>query len=274
MKYLKIILFLLIATLTCCKKSNSAKPEKISNDSIVIYSIDDYYKSKSKKKKIIDTLCVFEEKRAKTDLRNGKLTYTLIYGLGLYDYSNKEMSNLLSNYSISLDSVANGCDRPPKGFSRNCYEKIMNSSIEKKLGNFFIDSLRKIADRQFFENHPKHILHWSECDLKSRYSSAKTYDEFLDKPEDDFIKGLNYPNMSRFEQSKQKANTEISFVIYRNGSIGKIKVESDFTIAQNINFAKYFEKQAIKFVKNAHWKAAKYRGIDVNSTRDLNLYNK
>jgi hypothetical protein len=271
MKSLKFILFLLIGILICCtKKKQDLTQKNISNDSVIVYTVEDFYKTKSKKKKIVDTLCAFEEKQAKENIQNGQLNYTCIYGLGLYDYSNKEMGELLSHYSIKLDSVMNGCDRPPKGFRRNCYEEIMNSAILKKFGKNFIDSLRNVADKQFVENHPTYIFNHFECDLTSRYANSKTYSDFLDKPENDFISGLKLKGTKK----KEKANTEISFVIYRNGKTGKIKAKSDFDMATNKEFAIYFEEKAIDFVKKSKWIAAKYRGIDVNSEMILNLYNK
>lgn len=244
------------------------------NDSIIVYSEDEYYKTKSKKIKVIDTLCAFEENRAKKDIKGGKLTYTLLYGIGVYDFSNKEMNELLSKYSIRLDTILTPCSRPTKGFKWNCYAELMNLEIENKFGKKFIDSLRNIADKKFVENNPNYIFDFSECDMTSRYTNAKSYEEFLEKPEDDFVNGLNYPKMSKNQIKKENANTDVSFVIYRNGTVGKIKTETDLSIAKNKDFAKYFESEAIAFVKKAKWKPAEYRGINVNSEMHLNLYNK
>lgn len=267
-------LFLLLIGITSCSRKEVKNDTQNLNDSIFVYSEEQLYKTKSKKIKVKDTNCIYQQRRAKNDIKNQNLKYTLIYGFGMYDYSNKEFSELLSNYSIKLDSVMKPCDGPTKGFRWFCYEETMNTEIERRFGLKFIDSLRAIADKQFIQRHPYLVLHWSECETTSRYSRAKTYDEFLTLPESDFVATLNYPKMNKRQQSKQKANTMVSFVIYRDGTVGDIETESDFKIATNIEFAKYFEKKAIEFVKTAKWKAAEYRGLNVNSKMDLNLYNK
>lgn len=274
MSYLKLIFLLFFTLFISCNKKQDLKLGNKQNDSIIIYNEEEFYKNKSTKIKVIDTMCLFQEKRAKQDFKNGKLIYTLLYGIGTYDYSNKEMSNLLSKYSISLDTIHKPCARPPKGFKWNCYAKLMNLEIEKKFGAKFIDSLRNIADEQFVKNNLNYVFQFSECDMNSRYVSAKTYEEFLEKPENDFINGLNYSKLSKAQTKKERANTDVFFVIYKNGTVGNIKVETDFKITKNREFAEYFEKEAIKFVKKAKWKPAKYRGINVNSEMYLNLYNK
>ncbi|MCL9810081.1 energy transducer TonB [Flavobacterium luminosum] len=274
MRYFKLILLTIILILVSCEKKKNISEIKISSDSIIVKSIDEFYKTKSKKVKIVDTLCIFEQKRAQEDVKKNKLVYTLHYGIGVYDFSNFEMNELLAKHSITLDTILIPCSRPPKGFKWYCYSELMNKEIEKRFGEKFIDSLRNIADRKFVENNPKFVFSFSDCETNSRYETAKTYEDFLEKPENDFIKSLNYKNLTKQQLKKEKANSDISFVIYRNGTIGNIKVQTDFNISKNKDFIKYFEKEAIKFVKNAKWKSATYRGIKVNSEMYLNLYNK
>lgn len=267
-------LFFLFYVLTCCNKQIEDEHNSNKNDTIIVYNEVDYYKFKTKKIKIIDTVCLFEEKMAKNDIKKGKLKYFLHYGVAQYDFSNKEMSNLLLKYSITLDTILTTCVMAPKGFRRYCYSKLMNLEINRRFGENFIDSLRVISDRQFIENNPNFIFSFSDCDLTSRYEKANNYDEFLEKPEDDFVTGLKHPKMNRKQLRKEKANTEVYFVIYKNGKIGNIYAETNFEISRNIEFAKFFEKEAITFVKKSQWKPAEYRGIKVNSELSINFYNK
>jgi hypothetical protein len=65
----------------------------------------------------------------------------------------------------------------------------------------------------------------------------------------------------------------VYFIIYKNGTVGNITLETDFNISKNKKFITHFEKEAVYFVKNAKWKPAQYRGINVNSEIHLNLYN-
>lgn len=274
MKNLKLILLLIYIILISCSKKQDLKREKKFNDSLIVYSEEDLYKIKTGRIKVIDTLCINEEKKAKEDIKKGKLVYSFYFGLGNFEVSNAEMIKLLSKYNISVDTISGVCSRPLKGFKWNCYKNLMNETINKKFGVKFIDSLRKIADREFIKNNPNFIFGAFDCDTTSRYVTAINYNDFLEKPENDFINGLNYRKIRKTEIKKQKANTEVFFVIFKNGSIGNIKIKSDFSISKNKDFAKYFEKEAINFVKKAKWKPAKYRGIDVNSQMYLNLYNK
>lgn len=274
MKYLKLVLLFCISLLLSCNKKKTTNEIKKENDSLIIYSIEEYYKTKSTKIKIIDTLCTYEQNRAKKDIKKGKFTFTLFYGFGVYDISNKEMKKLLGEYSITLDSILLPCSLPPKGFKRYCYSEQMNLEIENRFGVKFIDSLRNIADKSFIENNTNFVFSFSDCETNSRYATAKTYEEFLEKPQNDFIKSLNYSKLIKKQGKKEKANTDVSFIIYRNGTIGNIKVESDFKITKNKEFVINFEKEAINFVKKAKWIPATYRGIKVNSEMYLSLYSK
>ena len=274
MKYLNIIFLVIFSFLISCNKRQDVKKEKKPSDSIIVYNEYEMFKIQTGRIKVIDTSCINEEKRATGDIKKGKLVYSFYHGLGSFEISDSEMIKLLSKYNISVDTIMGVCSRPPKGFKWHCYNNLMNETIYKKFGKKFIDSLRNIADRQFIENNSKYIFSFYDCDLTSRYVTSKDYDDFLKKPENDFVFGLNYPKMSKNDIQKEKANTEVSFVIFKNGTVGNIKVESDFKIAKNKDFAKYFEKEAIDFVKKAKWKPAKYKGINVNSEMHLNLYNK
>jgi len=272
MRNVKLICIFL--ALVSCNKKHEAANEKTHNDSVIVYNEADLYKIKTGKIKVIDTSCLLAEKRAGKEISEAKWTYTLVYGMGLHDYSNREMKSLLSGHSIALDSFLSPCARPPKGFRWHCYADLMNRAIEKRFGEKFIDSLRHIADIRFINNNPHFIMPFYECDMTSRYAAAKSYDDFLKKPEDDFLNNLNDTGLSKKQLKKQKANTEVTFIIFRDGSIGHIKSENNGSIATNSDFAKYFEREALNFVKRAKWKPALYRGIKVNSKMRLNLYNK
>jgi hypothetical protein len=267
-----IITLLLVMFISCDKKESPSK--EIKSDSVIVYDETVYYKITHGMIKVVDTACISEEAKAKTDIKNGKLTYTFTYGMGYWDYSNIEMKRLLDKYSIDIDTLRGSCIPPLKGFRRYCYQNLMNTEIELKFGEKFIDSLRHIADVEFINNHPKFVFHFWDCDTTSRYAAAKTYDEYLKMPKEDFLRTLSYGGLTKRELKKLHADTEVEFILYRNGSIGQINAKSDLSRVTNKDFAAYFEKEAIDFVKRAKWKPAKYRGIEVNSEMHLNLYNK
>lgn len=280
MKHPLLLMLAFFIAVSCNRKQKlELKQPDTSHDSVTVYSEEVLWEMKKAKKniarvKVIDTACITQEKRANRDLRNGNYTYTFLYGLGRYDISHKEMAKLLLTYNIKADSILLPCMRPPEGFRWHCYEDIMNAGIEERFGKNFIDSLRHVADSDYIKNHPERIFSFYDCELTSRYAAAKTYEEFLEKPEDDFTNSLTYAGYSKAQLRKLHANTEVDFVIYKDGTIGRIKTKIQQTQNFDAAFSKHFEKQAIAFVKKSKWQPAKYHGIPVSSEMHLNLYNK
>lgn len=268
----KHILFFISIIFLSCK--NETENESVKTNSKTIYSENEYMKlwikdkEIHKKIKIVDTFCINQTRRAKNDIKNNKLTYFVPFGNGNYDRSDKELSILLKKYNIKIDTLLIYCVRTP-GFDRSCYQKTMNNAISKKFGENFIDSLRYIADKEFIMKNSNYIFDFTDCDLTSRYFKAKTYEEFLEMPENDFIDYLNTKS-----SKKERANTEVFFVIYRNGKVGNIRTQTNYSITNDKKFADLFENEAINFVKKSKWLPAKYRGIEVNSEMHINFYNK
>lgn len=270
MKIIKyFLLFFLIVIVNCTKGKKNLINENL-GDTLIVYNIDEFFKIKQgtnnhKKIKVIDTLCINEEKRAIEDINKDKFVYYIFLGMTEMYRSNKEMAKLLLKYNVRLDSASTYCIPPPKEFKRNCYITVMNNEIEKKYGSKFIDSLRNIAEKQFVQNNLDIVYKFEECDTISRYPNTKNYSDFFDKPEEDFLKKFIYPKKYFYKKEKDFSSTDISFILKKNGTISIKEVYCDFANTKNEKYKDYFIKEATKFIKETKWIPATYKGITVNS---------
>ena len=114
---------------------------------------------------IIDTACIKQKERAKTDIDNGKLIY---YRSKIW-YEWKEMAELLSDYDIEYKDFDHFCFGPPPGFEYDCYEKEMWNAINNKLGANTIDSLWQIAEKKFVLKYTDSVYIKDGIDIRSKY---------------------------------------------------------------------------------------------------------
>ncbi len=163
---LNFILFLIL--LSSCEqkgKSHSINP----SEPLTVYNQETYYdlweKNKHLKVKVIDTSCTNERKRAESDIKSGKLYY--FYSKVWYEW--KEMAELLAEYHIEYKDYDHNCFGPPPGFENDCYEKLMWAEIDKKIGENTIDSLWKIAERNFVLKYPDSLYIKDGMDIREKY---------------------------------------------------------------------------------------------------------
>jgi hypothetical protein len=163
---LNFILFLFFLT-SCKQKETQNKIE--TNESLTVYNQKSYYelteKNKDLKVKVIDTSCINERKRAESDIKKGKLYF--FRSKVWYEW--KEMAELLPEYDIEFKDHKPNHIGPPPGFKNDCYEKIMRSEIDDKIGKTTIDSLWKIAERNFVFKYPDSIYIKDGVDIRKQY---------------------------------------------------------------------------------------------------------
>ncbi|AOW19375.1 hypothetical protein [Urechidicola croceus] len=161
--------FIFIAFLfTACIQKKEPIPN-IQSDTITVYDEETYMKLLAKnndlKIKVIDTNCINDRKRAKSDIEKGKLYY--FHSNSWYEWT--EMAKLISEFNIELISYEFGCIAPPEGFESNCYEKLMNTEIHNRIGMKKIDSLWKIAERNFVLKYPDSLYMKDGIDVRTKY---------------------------------------------------------------------------------------------------------
>lgn len=223
--------------------------------------------------RVKDTSCINDEKRAIQDINKGKIVYFHFFGMMTTYRSNKEMNLLLSKYNLEVDTVMVSCLRF-EGFEQNCYAKKMNEAIDQKYGINFRDSIRIVAEKQFISNHPNLVYYFEECDTVSRYPNTVDYSDFFEKPKKDFFKNFKYPKDYKYKNEEDFSSTEVQFVLFKNGEIGEISVESDFANPKNKKYKNYFESAALDFVKKVKWIPATKLGYKVNSEMSIIFFHK
>lgn len=244
--------FLLLFLISCDKKIEEKKVDNISKENL----------SMNEQNKIN---CSNAEKKAIKDLKNNKLIY--IKYLGMYGYlrSEKEFREILTKYKIGfkigevescLSHVSNG---------EFCYAQIMEKEIIKKHGIKFLDSIKNCADKQFVINNPNQIFSIEECDEAKTYPNPKKSEDFWDIPSKEFNAKFTYPK-NYVECKKEYDNImDAKFILYKNGAIDSLKIETEFTNPKNNEFKNYIEAKVKEYIEKKKWIPLKRFGITINS---------
>ncbi|MBA6157371.1 hypothetical protein H3Z83_12710 [Tenacibaculum sp. S7007] len=268
MKIYQILIFSFFI-FNSCKKENRTDNQIAENGNRIVYNQETWYelwkKDKNVEVVVIDTTCINQRKRARNDIEKGKMTYFYYMGMFKMYRSNTEMTELLSEHNIGIDSTLTTCFAPVPGFEYYCYEKEMQSAINKKYGKDFIDSLRLQAEKTYVSKHPNKIYKFEDCDTIARYPSALNYKEHFDNYEIDYFKNFKYPKGYKFKNEKSYSYTTADFILHKDGSIDDIVVETTFQNSENEKYRELFDKRMTEFIKKTEWIPAKSAGITVNS---------
>lgn len=166
MKKLNLQFFILISIfLISCKNKEENTAIK------TVYNIEEYMelwvkdRNIDNKIKAVDTFCINQTKRAKEDIKNGKLTYFM----SEFECEFNGMKKLLSKHNIKVENYIHHCVIMG-GFRRNCYQIEMWSEINKRFGEKYIDSLMKLAEKEFVINNPDSVYIRNGIDIRRKYS--------------------------------------------------------------------------------------------------------
>lgn len=260
-------LILCIITFSSCKNIKGIDNQIDENGNQIVYDEVTWFKLWEKdsdiKVKVIDTSCINQRNRAKKDISNGMLTY---FYMGRIKYrSNIEMNELLAKYNIGVDSTLTTSIAPPPGFEYYCYENEMMTAIETQFGKKFIDSLRSKAEKKYVLKYPDKIYEFHDCDTIARYPRASNYREHFDNYKIDYFKNFKYPEGYKFKNEKYYSYTTAEFILYKDGSISDIVIETTFQNPSNEKYRELFDSKMAEFIKKTEWIPAKSAGIIVNS---------
>ncbi|MFC7773664.1 hypothetical protein [Flavobacterium sp. GCM10027622] len=148
------IVFLIPLFLHSCnpKKDTEKFPAFDKNGKLNVYSEEVYtkmwMKNRNLKVNVIDTFCINQTAKAKKDIQNGKLIY-----FGFHEREFPKMTKILSQFGIETKEHLGRCVRLG-GFEPYCYQKEMYKEIDRKYGENFIDSIFKVAQREFIIENP------------------------------------------------------------------------------------------------------------------------
>lgn len=175
-KYKLISLFLLIFLIISCNQQNKeSKVKEVKNydekGKLIVYSENVYCDLWSKNKNldvtVIDTFCINQKARAIRDIKNGKLIY--------FDFHPQEldkMAKILCNYGIETQEQLRR-DVKIGGFEPYCYEYEMHREISRKYGAKFIDSIFRVAQKEYILENPNEAYIEDGIDLREKYLKKK-----------------------------------------------------------------------------------------------------
>jgi hypothetical protein len=168
-----IIAFLVVFALISCNKKAEhetlAKFDK--NGNPIVYSEQVYVKMWAKNRNlkvtVIDTFCINQKAKAIDDIKNGKLI--------CFDFHPREfekMTKILSAYGIETKEHLGSCIRMG-GFEPYCYQNEMYKEINRKYGENFIDSIFRVAQKEYILENPTVEYIEDGIDLREKYLLQK-----------------------------------------------------------------------------------------------------
>lgn len=161
------------------------------------------------------------------------------------------------------------------GLADNCFQWEMNRIVELRFGKVFMENLKTAAVNNFIKNNPERIFEFEECDLESRYASAKTYEEMFSKTKTDYFKTFQYPKEFIFRDSNHKSsNVEVNFILDKKGKVSKLNVDLSLQEKKNYIYSSYLINSIKEFVNNSKWKSATYKGVPVISKMNVLIFYK
>lgn len=169
--------YLFLLLLFSCNKSvepvkvNSSKEIVVESvEPIKVYSWEEYEKAKSENPRrkliVVDTICPYETKRAERDILKNRLAY---YSRGYTEGVVDELNILTKKYGITAEYRTSSCIQAPEGFTEYCYENLMHKEIKKRYGVKWIDSLERIALKNYVIKHPNEPYNENGVDLRTKF---------------------------------------------------------------------------------------------------------
>ena len=265
----KIILILSILILVSCKRKPETYIEKYKNSKL------DSLKTIIGKISTKDTSCLRQIDLAQEKVDKDSLTYYLYMSQLSYGRHLEEFKKLLKPYGIDCEVFLTSCLGHGKG-RRYCYVDFMNETIKNKFKKGFIDSLEAKADRTYLNKNINKVYYsMDEYDETLFYPNAKSIETQRDDIKKDFFSNFKYPKGFDFNHKKYVGRSSLEFILYRNGKIKNIIIDTEFEQKNNNKFIPYFDNEIRKFVTKIKWLPRKQRGIKLNAGLGLWFpYNK
>jgi len=171
MKKFLIFLFTIFILISCNQRKKNELKKYDENGKLMIYNEEQYFKlvkGKNVSFTIVDTFCTNQKSRAIKDIKRGKLIY-----FGFHPREFKKMSTMLKKYGIEMKEQLKS-DLIFGGFRPYCYEEKMYDEICRKYGNRFIDSIFKVAQKEYVIENPDVEYMEDGIDLREKYLNKKT----------------------------------------------------------------------------------------------------
>lgn len=223
----------------------------------------------------IDTTCLKALKRAKDDIKNGRLTYCHHAGSLLYNElrNSHEMDSLLNIYGLNYtEEMTSDVVYPDQ--TQGCYCNYMNEAIEFKYGKKFIDSLLNLSDSLYVQNNLNDTFYYAICNTRPNYpGDTDTHqDEYSEVFQNDFDKSIKYPKgYIKRPNYDSSAFVNVDLYVDKRGRATITGYWFLFDMKTNHRYEKYFESEVEKAMKKTGWTPATARNQKVNSNMVMRL---
>lgn len=262
-----IFLLILAIAITACKEEKKSSFENSVNS--------------------LDTACLNEIIRAKTDLKNKKLVYCGYIGNIAWQAlrAESEMRGLLKQKDIEYKNESSPCI-VENNRNYHCYCEFMQEKINERFGTKFTDSLLYLADSLWILKNRDKVFDCgseSSCwDIPAKFPGDSTNDQTnhsgLQKA---FEKRVKYPTDYRVQNGKNSLAL-LQFYIDIDET-GKAKVTDtyfvfwdDKTKEEDFNkkYWNYLKNIAVPLIEKTTWTPAKIKSIGVKSKNDIFIHLK
>ncbi len=257
-----LFVFLLFTILYSCGDNVGPLNAGLNTDS------QDYYEY-IKNPNPSDTTCLAQIKRAKKDVKNGKIVFNHPVGLGfgMLRYE-EELKEVCKEYGLEYEVELVSCV-VFEGQTQGCYGHYMDMVLSNKYGADFKSKLHRKADSLFLFN----VL---QDEIPVRYW-------FCDNEPKPILTGQNYLETTievsdldfrRTELGRTWPAMDLSFIIERDGSISKFYTNN--YIARDKHNKKYIDQLfniGVEHIKSNYpkWKPATIKGISVRTDHNVRL---
>jgi hypothetical protein len=242
---------------------------------VTLYSCTTKAKSRFDNISKIDTTCLKEVKKAKTDVQKGKLTFCHFAGSLLYQplRSGNEMDSLLKTFEIDYKEEITS-DVIFEGQTQGCYCNFMKEQISDKFGKAFIDSLLNVSDSLYVKNNINDTFYYANCETRPNYpSDIDTHtDEYSEIFQSDFEKSIKYPaGYIKRPNYDSSAFADVHLYVDKSGHAVITGYWFLFDMKTNHKYENYFEGEIEKAMRKKGWTPATIRNQKVNSDMVMRL---
>lgn len=250
MNVIKLSLFILILFSSCTNeeyisKSNILEKLEVTDDD----SYRKYYLELNKLNLSKIEKCAIEKQRAIKELQKNSLTFCLNY---YPDYAEELIDILKKEYNIKsiitpLNDIVSNSDSTNY---ENCYQKIMDSILDKRFGVNFIKTQSNRANKKYHLKNKDSIFNFSNSTEFKSFVSSPKYKKF----EDSIIKILNkhiiYPKS--YISKNNNSYLSADFTVTKKGLIKDLVIESKLDTVNNKHKLN-LEEQLEDYLKSINW---------------------
>lgn len=217
-----------------------------------------------------DSLCIYDIRRAKKDISDGKMVFTQSAGFlfGFMRYED-ELKQLCKGHGLVFDFDMISCI-VFEGQTQGCYGQYMDEIIRKKFGADFKARLHAQADSMFLVNAAsnRRIVKSWDCDERPRLPTEQ-------KRMTDYIPNITVMEVDIKPNGNQWPFFDLGFVIETDSTISNFYINNFAAEAEENE--KYKEKLfsiAVEHVKSQYplWVPGKIKGIPVRTDNNVRVF--